>query len=145
MAVVETRLLEQHGAVVRWNGLLGVGVFLGFLRCDTVLTLLSRRKNVCGSPILKPYTIFSRALVIFTRNHTPSGNGIQWSWTGVSPRSRASRLSHLVQSTPTFTPGDIHKRQRRVMTPAFGPFEAKALYPYFTQCSNAVSHYLLRF
>ena len=27
------------------------------------------------------------------------------------------------------------------MAPAFGPAEAKALYPYFSQCSNAVSHY----
>ena len=36
--------------------------------------------------------------------------------------------------------GDMHKRQRRAMTPAFGPVEAKALYPYFTRSSNSVSN-----
>ena len=36
--------------------------------------------------------------------------------------------------------GDIHKRQRRAMTPAFGLVEAKALFPCFARCSNSVSH-----
>lgn len=49
-------------------------------------------------------------------------------------------LVHRVVPRLFMGSGDIHKRQRRVMTPAFGPVEAKALYPYFTQCSNSVSH-----
>ena len=36
--------------------------------------------------------------------------------------------------------GDVHKRQRRAMVPAFGLVEAKGLYPCFSRCSNSVSH-----
>jgi hypothetical protein len=35
--------------------------------------------------------------------------------------------------------GDVHKRQRRVISPAFGLVESKALYPYFARCANSVS------
>ncbi|KAF9779010.1 cytochrome P450 [Thelephora terrestris] len=35
--------------------------------------------------------------------------------------------------------GDAHKRQRRAMAPAFGVFEAKALYPCFVRCSNSLA------
>lgn len=34
--------------------------------------------------------------------------------------------------------GEVHKRQRRAMAPAFGLFEAKALHPCFTRCSNSI-------
>ena len=49
-----------------------------------------------------------------------------------------SHVLHLIASL-----GDDHKRQRRVIAPAFGLIEAKALYPCFSQCSNSVSHYVL--
>lgn len=46
---------------------------------------------------------------------------------------------HIVQ--PLFPSlGDVHKRQRRAMTPAFGLVEAKGLFPCFTRCSNLVGH-----
>ena len=34
--------------------------------------------------------------------------------------------------------GDVHKRQRRAMTPAFGLVEAKGLLPYFAQSATKV-------
>jgi cytochrome P450 len=34
--------------------------------------------------------------------------------------------------------GDVHKRQRRAMTPAFGLVEAKGLLPYFVQSATKV-------
>jgi len=46
----------------------------------------------------------------------------------------------LVGITPILESGDVHKRQRRAMAPAFGLVEAKGLFPYFVQCSNSVSH-----
>ena len=35
-------------------------------------------------------------------------------------------------------PGDVHKRQRRAMTPAFGLAEAKALLPVFARSADRV-------
>jgi hypothetical protein len=49
-------------------------------------------------------------------------------------------VSHRVKPL-TLSLGDVHKRQRRAMTPAFGLVEAKALYPYLSRCSDFVSHY----
>ena len=47
---------------------------------------------------------------------------------------------HILFNIPlTPTQGDVHKRQRRAMVPAFGLVEAKALYPYFVRCSGSVS------
>ena len=48
--------------------------------------------------------------------------------------------SHVIQHL-TLGLGDVHKRQRRVMSPAFGLVEVKALYPHFTRCANSVSGY----
>ena len=48
-------------------------------------------------------------------------------------------LVYLVPQPLIVNLGDIHKRQRRAMTPAFGLVETKALYPYFARCSNSVS------
>lgn len=50
-------------------------------------------------------------------------------------------IYHVVNLLIVNLLGDIHKRQRRAMTPAFGLVEAKALYPYFIRCSNSVSHF----
>jgi len=61
------------------------------------------------------------------------GKGLGWA-------EGESFLTHLVSITLTPEPGDVHKRQRRAMAPAFGLVEAKGLFPYFARCSNSVSH-----
>ena len=50
-------------------------------------------------------------------------------------------MSHIIY-LPVLTPilGDVHKRQRRAMAPAFGLVEARALYPCFARCSNSVGY-----
>jgi cytochrome P450 len=59
--------------------------------------------------------------------------GLSWSEgnSPLMPRRAQSLILNL---------GDVHKRHRRAMIPAFGLVEAKALYPCFTQYSNLVSH-----
>ncbi|THH31652.1 hypothetical protein EUX98_g2557 [Antrodiella citrinella] len=37
------------------------------------------------------------------------------------------------------TDGDVHKRQRKVMQPAFGAPESKALFPIFSRCAESIS------
>ena len=37
----------------------------------------------------------------------------------------------FASSLPNVPTGDVHKRHKRVMAPAFGLVEAKALLPYF--------------
>ena len=48
-------------------------------------------------------------------------------------------LIFRVEQAPILSTGDVHKRQRRAMAPAFGLVEAKSLYSYFNQCANSVS------
>ena len=48
-------------------------------------------------------------------------------------------VPHVIQPL-TMSLGNVHKRQRRAMAPAFGLVEAKALYPYFSRGSNYVSY-----
>jgi len=62
------------------------------------------------------------------------GKGLAWA-------EGESFLTHLVSITLIPELGDVHKRQRRAMAPAFGLVEAKGLFPYFARCSNSVSHW----
>ena len=55
---------------------------------------------------------------------------------GVEGKSFLACLPRVITKTGL---GDEHKRQRRAVSPAFGS-ETKALYPYFSRCSNAVGH-----
>ena len=57
----------------------------------------------------------------------------------VSVEGELSHVSHVVQPIIVCS-GDVHKRQRKVMASSFGLGEAKALYPYFSRGSDAVSH-----
>jgi cytochrome P450 len=47
-------------------------------------------------------------------------------------------FSNLASSSILTSAGDVHKRQRRAMTPAFGLVEAKGLLPYFAQSATKV-------
>ena len=49
-------------------------------------------------------------------------------------------LTHRIVSPLIPSLGDVHKRQRRAMTPAFGLVEAKGLFPCFARCSHSVGH-----
>ena len=71
--VVEKSLLEEYGAIARWNGSLGVGFHYG-----AGLAVLSshclRRRSACGLPTPRPFTMSSRVLVTCTINRPLSGN-----------------------------------------------------------------------
>ena len=62
------------------------------------------------------------------------GKGLAWA------EGESFPTPHLVSVTLIPESGDVHKRQRRAMAPAFGLVEAKGLFPCFSQCSNSVSH-----
>lgn len=60
--------------------------------------------------------------------------GLVWAAGGSPP------TFHVVQFL-ILSLGDAHKRQRKVMKPAFDLDEANALYPCFARCSRSVSHF----
>ena len=90
-AAVEKKLLEEYGAVSRWNGSLGV-CFIPTSSVVRYLLTLSHRKNACGSQIPRQSTISSKVPTVYTRKHSPSGKWVQLSWVGVSPRSTVNCL-----------------------------------------------------
>ena len=61
------------------------------------------------------------------------GHGVIWA-------DGVSRHTFLVTSTHHICPGDGHKRQRKVLQPAFGASESKALFPIMVRRAEAVSH-----
>jgi len=62
------------------------------------------------------------------------GKGLAWA------EGESFLTPYLVSITLIPELGDVHKRQRRAMAPAFGLVEAKGLFPCFAQCSNSVGH-----
>ena len=65
-------------------------------RNEVLALMISRRKNACGLPTPKPSTTSSKVPIVYTRNRTSLVNETQWSWIGVSSRSRVNCLSHLM-------------------------------------------------
>ncbi|KAF5364507.1 hypothetical protein D9757_011973 [Collybiopsis confluens] len=59
-------------------------------------------------------------------------------WRKSSSRKELSRLTS--GRGLAWADGDIHKRQRKLMMPAFGAPEAKHYLPYFTACAATASH-----
>ena len=104
------------------------------------MLILSYRKNACGSLTPRQSTTFSTLLVTCTRNHRTLWKCLRCSQIKVLHRLKVSYLPCLINLILNQSPGDVHKRQRRAMAPAFGLVEAKALYPYFTRYSNSVCH-----
>ena len=66
--VIEKRLLDEYGAVVRWNGSLGVRSFSTICRGEILTLTLPTRKNACGSQTPRQFTTFFRVLAICTRD-----------------------------------------------------------------------------
>ena len=56
-------------------------------------------------------------------------------------RGRVSHNDESLQTSSLFNnpTGNMHQRQRRAMTPAFGPVEAKGSLPYFMDSVNKAS------
>ena len=71
---MEKSILEEYGAVARWNVSLGVTFSSGAKRSGILTLKLLCRGNVCLLPTLRLSTIFSRVLVICMRNHASRGN-----------------------------------------------------------------------
>lgn len=135
----EKRFLETFGNVVRWNG--PFGVCTPFHQTDVGVScsefllkrwVYLRRRTVCGLRILRPSITSSRNPDICTRSRTTVENG-QHCW--LVRASYGQRVGCQPCRVPPYSPnhptGEIHKRHRRAMAPAFGLVEAKALLPYF--------------
>ncbi|KAF9785284.1 cytochrome P450 [Thelephora terrestris] len=101
-SVVEKRILEEYGAVARYNGSLG-----------------EHRLFVAD-----PQAIY----------HILQGTSYLYE----KPRVAMEMLALVLDKGLASVGGDAHKRQRRVISPAFGLVESKALYPYFARCANSI-------
>ena len=65
--------------------------------------------------------------------------GVGWA-EGELTITNQSLLTSSLSNKPA---GDVHKRQRRAVAPAFGPLEAKGLLPYFMGCVTKARELLL--
>jgi cytochrome P450 len=141
--VVEKGILEEHGAIARWNGLLGVRFIFGGHTYSTPQTdaIIQTEYLWIADPKAIHHILQAASHLYekpaFTREQiaTLMDNGLA-STAGESESFVFHRVKLLILSL-----GDVHKRQRRAMTPAFGLVEAKALYPYLSRCSDSVSHF----
>ena len=137
--IVEKKLLEEHGTVVRWNGSLGVHSISDSSICGPHTDIIMQEERLWIADPKAIHHILQSSNHLYEKPYInrelamPSmGRGLIWAGGGFS-------LISYVVLPPTLNLGDVHKRQRRAMTPAFGLVEAKALYPYFSRCSNSVS------
>jgi cytochrome P450 len=134
-------ILEEYGGVVRWNGPLCVRLFScrSSVGAGHTLMLTMQRERLWVADPKAIHHILQATSYLYQKSAASMELLETILDKGLVSVEGAFPFVDQVAQLLIVNLGDVHKRQRRVMTPAFGLVEAKALYPYFIRCSNSVS------
>ena len=134
--------MGNYGTVARWNGPLGVCVCLRPWISEVLTVSLAQEERLWTADPKAIGHILKNCVTLYGKLDSSRevissiiGRGLVW--------ADGSAFSNSAPSRVLTSAGDVHKRQRRAMTPAFGLVEARGLLPYFAQSATKVGSHLL--